>query len=342
MYTFVEYIWIDAENNYRSKTKVYNKNINKLEDVEVWNFDGSSTNQNKIKNNTEVVIKPVCLKPDPFRGGNNKLVLCECYDPSKNSNDELNKTNTRKGAEEIFNKNKKLEPWFGMEQEYFILDKKTKKPIGLEEHDEQGTHYCGVGNSVKSISRAIMEHHLQLCMRANINMSGCNVEVAPGQLEYQVGPCIGINMGDELHLSRYILYRVGEIFNVDISFHPKPIKSENWNGSGCHTNFSTKRMRDGTKNKEGIYYILTAIEKLEKKHNKHIENYGIDNNLRMSGNCETSSYDKFSYSVGGRDVSIRIGNETFKNKKGYFEDRRPSSNCDPYIVTSLIYETCCL
>ncbi len=27
---------------------------------------------------------------------------------------------------------------------------------------------------------------------------------------------------------------------------------------------------------------------------------------------------------------------------GYFEDRRPSSNMDPYVVTGMLIETCCL
>ncbi len=72
-----------------------------------------------------------------------------------------------------------------------------------------------------------------------------------------------------------------------------------------------------------------------------MENYGEDNNIRMTGHHETASFDKFTYGVGTRNTSIRIGNDTFKNKKGYFEDRRPAANCDPYLVTSLLYKTCC-
>ncbi len=43
----------------------------------------------------------------------------------------------------------------------------------------------------------------------------------------QVGPCRGISMGDELTISRYILMRIGELFNVLISFEPKPIPNTN-------------------------------------------------------------------------------------------------------------------
>ena len=38
-----------------------------------------------------------------------------------------------------------------------------------------------------------------------------------------MGPCEGIDMADHLWMSRYILQRVGEKFNVEISFDPKPI-----------------------------------------------------------------------------------------------------------------------
>ena len=189
-----------------------------------------------------------------------------------------------------------------------------------------------------AFGRKCVEKAFSNCLRAGLPLTGLNAEVAPGQWEFQVGPCEGIDMGDHLHVARYLLYRTSEIFNICITLEPKPLKGSEWNGSGCHTNFSTKKMRDNN----GYKHIEKAIMKLEKCHNEHMANYGSGNDERMTGTNETADYNKFSWSVGGRNVSIRVGNDTIKNEQGYFEDRRPSSNCDPYIVTAMIYATCCL
>lgn len=47
--------------------------------------------------------------------------------------------------------------------------------------------------------------------------------------------------------SSYLLFRCSEFYDTVISFAPKPIKGD-WNGAGCHANFSTK----GTREKDGF------------------------------------------------------------------------------------------
>ena len=87
---------------------------------------------------------------------------------------------------------------------------------------------------------------------------------------------------------------------------------------------------------------MDDIYKLKDKHNEHMQIYGKNNRERLTGHHETAGFDTFSYGIGTRNTSIRIGNDTYRNGKGYFEDRRPAANMDPYLVTSSIFQTCCL
>lgn len=341
-----EYIWIGGNDELRSKTKVLPKTSFKYEENNIealpdWNYDGSSTEQ-ATGDNSEVIIKPVSVCKCPFRKEHHILVLCDTYDSKGNPL----KNNHRVWAKSIFDKDIELglneKPLYGLEQEFFLINPKTNKPLGFPENgnpNPQGQYYCSVGAS-NAFGRQILEDHLEACLYAGLNISGINAEVAPGQWEYQIGPCYDIDAGDQLWLSRYILHRVAEKHGVSITFHPKPITNGEWNGSGCHTNYSTKSTRQPiTSGKSGYKHILDHMKKLEEKHKEHMEIYGSDNELRMTGKFETASYDKFTYGVASRCTSVRIVNETHKNNCGYYEDRRPSSNIDPYLVTAKIYET---
>ena len=349
MVVIAEYIWIGGNNELRSKTKVM-ENFNGLyvpENYPNWNYDGSSTNQAN-GHKSEVIIKPVAVYNCPFRKKSSDfnslhdniyysvLILCDTYTPD----DKPLPNNHRCWANNIFNKNLGEAPWFGIEQEFFLIDPSTKLPLGFPVNgnpNPQGQYYCSVGAS-NAFGRKILEEHLSACIIAGITISGINAEVAPGQWEYQVGPCTGIKAGDQLLISRYILQRVAEKYNVDIELHPKPLSGD-WNGSGCHTNYSTKGTREGLGSKTGLDIIYEHMLKLENKHIDHMKIYGEYNNLRMTGIHETASYDKFTYGIGSRNTSIRIGNDVFKEKCGYYEDRRPSSNMNPYLVTAKIFET---
>lgn len=341
MKILAEYVWIGGNKELRSKCRVLEKNdgdnILDAKFYPVWNYDGSSTGQ-AIGSDSEVIMRPQTVFPCPFRKGDNVLVLCDTYLP----NGQPHSTNHRAKAVEIFNQKLEEEPWYGLEQEYFLIDLKTGKPLGFigDEMPKQGQYYCSAG-AANAFGRDIIEEHLEKCLYAGLRISGVNAEVAPGQWEFQIGPSEGIEAGDHLWMARYILERITEKYGVRVDLTPKLIKAD-INGSGCHCNFSTLNMREGTEEKTGLEIIDEALVKLSLKHTEHMLVYGEGNEDRMTGHHETASFKEFSFGRANRGRSVRISNDTINSKKGYFEDRRPASNCDPYLVTSKIFETTCL
>ncbi len=330
--TTIEYVWLGGKGELHSKTRIlqiYKDNVN-ISDIPEWNYDGSSTGQ-ASGFFSEIILKPARVFKDPYRTkpeypNDGLLVLCSTYNPDGT----FHVTNHRHTANLLFNSNLNLKPWFGMEQEYFIWNNTT--PPDTNDPDS-GHFYCSVGTD-NAVNRCVAEKHLKLCLKAGVKISGINSEVEKSQWEYQIGPCEGIEAGDHLWIARYLMECVAEDYGVYINMDPKPITGDR-NGSGCHVNYSTAPMRE----QGGMADILQAIKKLGDKHFEHMTVYGKDNEKRLTGNCETANYDTFTYGVGNRGASIRIGSDTHRNGRGYFEDRRPGANIDPYLVTSKIFET---
>ena len=264
-----EYVWIDGSGiTLRAKCRTLNiEKVRSLADLPEWNFDGSSCYMATTEN-SEVILKPCAYFKDPFRGGENVLVMCETFKWEDQTCQRLVPANTnfRHFAKKIFDKASEEKPWFGIEQEYTLIGSKTKFttwPLGWPANGfpgQQGPYYCSAGANV-CFGRIISDSHYRACLYAGINISGTNAEVMPGQWEYQVGPTEGIAIGDQLWMSRYLLNRVGEDFNVTISYAPKLF--DDWNGSGCHTNYSTETMRLGT---GGMKYIEDMMAKFAAKH----------------------------------------------------------------------------
>lgn len=332
------YIWIDGTGeNLRCKDRTLEFIPEKPIDLPIWNYDGSSCYQAE-GHNSDVFLHPVAIYKDPCRRGNNILTMCETYRYDGTPTESNKRHTCRKVCDQVAAE----QPWFGIEQEYTLLDI-DERPLGWPKNGfpgPQGPYYCGVGAN-KVYARAIVDAHYRACLYAGIKISGTNAEVMPAQWEYQVGPCEGISMGDELWVSRFLLHRIAEEFGIIATLDPKPMVGD-WNGAGAHTNVSTKAMRE----KGGIIEIEKAIVKLSKCHDRHIKAYdpreGKDNERRLTGKHETSSIHDFNAGVANRGASIRIPRGVADEGKGYFEDRRPSSNCDPYSVVEAILRTICL
>ncbi len=323
-----EYIWIDGQKptaKLRSKTKVVPDGA----EPPVWGFDGSSTEQAPGEA-SDCVLRPVLVVPDPIRGGDDKLVMCEVLTVDM----EPHESNTRAACVEAYERYRDHDPWFGMEQEYTFF--KDGRPHGWPVGGypaPQGGYYCGIGAD-EIWGRDVVEDHTKACIEAGLAISGTNAEVMIGQWEFQIGPLDPVAVGDHLWLARWLLYRIAENYDISAHLDPKPVKGD-WNGAGMHTNFSTARMR------EEYDAVIAACEALGKKHDLHIRNYGAGIEKRLTGLHETAPWTEYFYGVSNRGASVRIPWQVAKEGKGYIEDRRPNANADPYVVARLITETVC-
>jgi len=327
----LEYIWLDGYTpvpNLRGKTQIKEfAEFPTLEQLPLWGFDGSSTNQAEGRS-SDCVLKPVAVFPDPART-NGVLVMCEVMMPDGVTPHVSNKRATILDDEGA---------WFGFEQEYFFY--KDGRPLGFPESGypaPQGPYYTGVGYSnVGSVARQIVEEHLDQCLAAGINHEGINAEVAKGQWEFQIFGKGSKKAADQMWMARYLMQRLTEKYGIDIEYHCKPLGDTDWNGSGMHANFSTAYMREVG----GKAYFEALMAAFDKNLMDHIAVYGPDNDKRLTGKHETAPWDKFSYGVADRGASIRVPHSFVKNDyKGYLEDRRPNSQGDPYQIASQILKT---
>jgi glutamine synthetase len=328
----LEYIWLDGYTplaSLRSKTQIKEyPSLPKLDQLPLWGFDGSSTQQAEGKN-SDCILKPVAVYPDITKK-DGVLVMCEVLMPDGKTPHPSNSRATIPDDPDT---------WFGFEQEYFFY--KDGAPLGFPKGgfpSPQGPYYTGVGyKNVGSIARKMVEEHIDICLAAGINLEGINAEVAKGQWEFQIFGKGSKNAADQMWVARYLLMRLCEKYEVDVNFHCKPLgKDVDWNGSGMHSNFSTEFMRT-VGGKEYFEALMAAFDKFK---NEHIAVYGPDNHLRLTGLHETQSIDKFNYGVANRGASIRVPHSFVNNGyKGYLEDRRPNSQGDPYKIASRILQT---
>ena len=336
----LEYIWIDAHDQLRSKTKIPDT-LEQFNNPPIWTYDGSSTEQ-ATGTNSDIILKPVATFKDPFQQHLNypsTLVLCETY----TSEGQPHITNYRAQCAITSQKAADQQPLFGIEQEYLLMETDGSKPYCWNTLEQpgcgpQGPYYCSVGAD-RAFGRKVVQEHMEMCLYAGIKIGGVNAEVMPSQWEYQIGPLPPLEVSDHLWVSRYILNRVCEKNKCVVTFHPKPFIG--WNGSGGHTNFSTEKMRlmGSTDAKQGMTEIIAACEKLAQKHDEHIAVYGEHNDQRLTGHHETASIKSFSYGVANRGSSVRIPLLVAKEGYGYLEDRRPAANLNPYRVTNIMMQT---
>lgn len=325
----LEYIWLGGNQpqELRSKTRVVSTFTGIAPE---WGFDGSSTEQ-AFGDDSDLVLKPVRTYLNPLDGEDSYLVMCEVLEVDGTPHT----TNNRNKLESQMENNDE-EPWFGFEQEYTLFNGDV--PLGWEDGEPapQGDYYCG-----RNIGEDLAREHMDACIKSKIGITGINAEVMLGQWEYQIFGDDPLKASDDLWVARWLLEKLASKQGLSVSLHPKPMKGD-WNGAGLHSNFSTKYMRDTEKYPiGGEHAIHSAINKLEQKHLEHIAVYGEDNELRLTGKHETCDINTFRWGMRDRGASIRVPWQVRRDGQGYLEDRRPSSNADPYVVAWKMIETIC-
>src|SRR5947208_1631526 len=162
----------------RCKTRI----VGSGKEPKTWGFDGSSTNQAPGAN-SDCVLEPVFVCPDPIRNGDNVLVLCDVLLPDGTPH----ATNTRAACAAAAEEYADQEPMFGIEQEYTFMQ--NGRPLGWPEVGypaPQGPYYCGVGGG-KMVGREIIEAHTIACLNAGLSIEGTNAEGMMAQREFQLG-----------------------------------------------------------------------------------------------------------------------------------------------------------
>ena len=198
------------------------------------------------------MLKPVRAFPDPIRGGDDVLVMCEVM----LVDGKPHPTNTRAAAARTAKKYKKHEPLFGIEQEYTML-KPNGNPLGFPDDGfpaPQGPYYCGVGET-RSRPTHRRGPHGRLPRRRDRDLGHqrrgharpVGVPGRPASACSKLPTSSGSPAGCCTASPRTTA--------SSISIDAKPVKGD-WNGAGAHTNFSTKEMREDG----GYKYIEAGVQ----------------------------------------------------------------------------------
>ena len=227
----LKYLWLDGykpTQSLRSKTRIEKDFSGKLDDCPMWSFDGSSTQQ-ASGGASDCLLKPVYICDDPGRK-DAYVVMCEVL----NADGTPHESNGRATINDDDN-----DFWFGFEQEYFLWDPATNKPLGFPADgypNPQGQYYCSVGAN-NAFGRQIVEEHLDLCLDAGLNLEGINAEVAAGQWEFQVFAKGAKAAGDQTWVARYLLERTAEKYGIAINWDAINTTSVIFT-SACRFNFN--------------------------------------------------------------------------------------------------------
>ena len=139
----LDYVWLDGNRptaNIRTKAQVVPSAdfAADLEDVPLWGFDGSSTQQAE-GHDSDCVLQPVRIYDHPLHD-HAYIVLCEVMHEDGTPHPSNTRASVPDDADEF---------WFGFEQEYVLMTT-DDRPIGFPKGgfpEPQGPYYCAVGSN---------------------------------------------------------------------------------------------------------------------------------------------------------------------------------------------------
>lgn len=305
-----EYICLDNESKFRSKTVFSFKSIDELEEVIV----DSSMISNVVVESHDIILVPVKCILNPFiRDEKHWLVMCEIRYP----NGSIHKTNTRDPLKILTDNHSDYQ--LGITQQFVLFDKDEKKPVGWNDKIDVMKNYSSKLDFMK-FSQPIIDIMIEYLIHVGIQISNIQMERMVSRWSVTFQPKSLTEACDDLFLFRYIIQRISANNNVIVNFHPDPIQNSKIY-TRCYLNLSSLKMRD----EDGIQEIDRACKKLELKHLEQFKSFCEYNGKHFAYGQNSSRY----------DVVIHLS----QNNGGYIEDKRFSGDCDIYSITTQIVKT---
>ena len=305
----LEYICLDSESKFRSKTVFSTKPIEEIEEVVV----DSMMISNVVVESHDIILVPVkCIKNHLIRDDKHWLVMCEIRYP----NGSIHKYNTRDPLQNLLREHSDYE--VALTQQ-FVLFNNEKKPIGWHDGIDLMKNYSSKLDHMQH-SQEIIDMLIENLLHVGIGISNIQMERMVSRWSVTFQQKSVLEACDELFLVRYLLQRLCGNKNVLVSFHPEPIKSSKIY-SRCYLKMTSNKMRQ----ENGIVDIDRACKKLELKHLEQHKTLCQYNGKHFSYGQNSSRY----------DVVIHLDTDN----SGYLEDKRASGDCDIYVISEKIIRT---
>ncbi|KAF8064677.1 hypothetical protein HT031_003479 [Scenedesmus sp. PABB004] len=365
---FAEFIWLGSTGaDLKSRTVVLDAAPSSVEELPLAEIDGAALGQEGV-----IYLQPKRIFADPMRGGSHILVLCEVFQPalpclapaeSADPWDSMlpHTSNHRAACEQVMQAAARQAPVFTAHQEYCLA--------ATDSCASDGGHYMGTvpikgatGTSDKAtarLGREVAELHMAACLAAGVAHGGA-VPASGGGHAYKVGPCLGLDLADQLSVSRYLLHRVADWSRAAVSYEA-PHGGGGGGGPKCAVALSTAASRDPL---SGLSAVQAMMERLHAAPPPYHDDQAGPGRAGSGGSGSWhSASDAFMASDGasggasplhcggarggGGSTGPRPGGgvlvptSTLLNRCGPILDRRAPGGCDPYLTTMLLAAGAC-